>query len=247
MRAILTKIKPASGFSHFVHILLQMLLPFLLFVFTRLHLSVLAGILVVLSKWRMFAVRPRYWAANIRANAVDILVGVSFVLFMDQTRSISWQILWSGLYALWLVFIKPRSSLFFVTIQAGIGQTLALLAIFLNWGYAPLWWLILATWTVCYACARHYFTSFDEDHTSLFAHTWGYLMACVVWVLGHWLLFYGYLAQVTLLITAVGFCWASLYYLDETDRLSPLWRRQYVFMTVALVVVLLVFADWSGA
>ena len=33
--------------------------------------------LVILSKWRVIAVRPRFWWANIQANTVDIIVGIS--------------------------------------------------------------------------------------------------------------------------------------------------------------------------
>ena len=32
--------------------------------------------LVLLSKWRIFAVRSRYWIANIRANMIDLIVSL---------------------------------------------------------------------------------------------------------------------------------------------------------------------------
>ncbi|RKV95158.1 MAG: hypothetical protein D8G53_09440, partial [Candidatus Saccharimonas sp.] len=35
--------------------------------------------LVILSKWRVIAVRPRFWWANIQANLVDVAVGVGIV------------------------------------------------------------------------------------------------------------------------------------------------------------------------
>ncbi len=77
MRLLLRKIKPANGFSHFFHLGLLIILPAVIFVLVRLSFVQLALSIIVLSKWRMFAVRPRFWLANIRANAVDLIVGLS--------------------------------------------------------------------------------------------------------------------------------------------------------------------------
>jgi hypothetical protein len=63
--------------------------------------------------------------------------------------------------------------------------------------------------------------------------------------LSHWLLFYGQLAQPTLLLAVIGYGVATLYYLDHDDRLSSAWRRQFVLMMVAVVVVVLTFSDWG--
>lgn len=240
-----TKLKPASGFSHLLHIGFTILLPILIYILVRIQLVPLAISLVLISKWRMFAVRPRYWPANIRANAVDLMVGVSAVLFMARYDQISWQLLWVALYAAWLLFIKPNASALFIAIQAGVAQTLALVALFLILGKASLLWLVVAAWAICYLAARHFLSAFDEPHSSLYAHLWGYFAAALVWLLGHWLLFYGFLAQPVLLLTVIGLGCASLYYLEETDRLSQLLRRQLIFIMLAVVVVVLVFSDWG--
>jgi hypothetical protein len=245
MPALPTKLKPAPGFSHFIHIGLTILLPILVYIMIRMGFVQLALSLVLISKWRMFAVRPRYWPANIRANAIDIIVGVSFVLFMARTDVASWQLVWAVLYGIWLIFIKPNSSALFITIQAAVGQTLGLVALFLSLGELSLIYLVLGAWAICYLAARHFLTAFDEPHSSLYAHVWGYFAAALVWVLGHWLLFYSFLAQPALLLSVIGFGCATLYYLDETDRLSLFLRRQFVFIMVAVIVVVLVFSDWG--
>src|SRR3984957_302108 len=98
MRQQLARLKPAEGFSHVLHLVLVVLLPIVVFIFVRIHFVQLAVAVIILSKWRMFAVRPRYWPANIRANAVDIIVGVSAVIFMSQTSSSLWQLLWAVFY-----------------------------------------------------------------------------------------------------------------------------------------------------
>jgi hypothetical protein len=245
MRALPTKLKPASGFSHFVHLGLTVLLPALVFILVRINFIQLAMAVILLSKWRMLAVRPRYWPANVRANAVDLMVGVSIVIFMAHTDAFSWHLAWALAYGIWLVFIKPGSSSLVVSAQAFIGQTLALMALFLAWKNAPLVGLVVGLWGICYLAARHYFTSFDEPHSSLYAHFWGYFAAALIWILGHWLLFYGVLAQPTLILSVISFACGGLYYLEETDRLSLLWRRQFVLLMVAVIVVVLIFSDWG--
>jgi hypothetical protein len=245
MRQVASRLRPTSGFSHFVHLALLALLPALIFVLVRIRFVQVALALVLLSKWRMFAVRPRYWPANVRQNAVDIMVGVSVLVFMMNSGSVGFQLFWAVLYGVWLVAIKPGSSVFMVSIQAVIAQFAALIALFLAWVDAPLVGLVLAGWAICYLSARHFFSSFDEVYGSLYAHMWGYFAAALMWVLGHWLLFYSVLSQPALLLTVIGFGLATLYYLDETDRLSQLLRRQFVFIMVAVVVVVLVFSGWG--
>lgn len=245
MNKLASRIKPKSGFSSLVHLGLTALLPILIYILVRIDFVQLAAALVILSKWRMFAVRPRYWPANMRANAVDIMVGLSIVVFMSSTSVGAWQIAWALLYGLWLVFLKPGSSVLFVSLQAVVAQLTALMALFLLWGDASLFLLVAASWLVCYLCARHFFTSFDEPYASLYAHSWGYFAAALSWLLGHWLLFYGVLAQPTLLLVVIGYGLAAMYYLDQTDRLSVMWRKQFIIMMVAIVVVVLTFSDWG--
>lgn len=245
MNKLALRIKPKSGFADLAHIGLNALLPALLYVLVRIDFALLAAALIILSKWRMFAVRPRYWLANIRANAVDVMVGVSAVVLMSSTSIGMWQVVWAAAYSLWLVVLKPGSSTLQVTFQAGIGHFVSLMALFLVSGSMPLYALVIATWAVCYLSARHFFSSFDEPYTQLFAHLWAYFAAALVWVLGHWLLFYNVLAQPTLLLVVIGYGLASLYYLGQTDRLSPVWRRQFILMMIAIVAVVLLFSDWG--
>lgn len=239
------KLRPKRGFAYIFHIGLNALLPVLVYILVRIDFAILAAALIVLSKWRMFVVRVRYWPAIFRANAVDIMVGLSIVVFMMSTNIGMWQVIWAIVYAIWLIVLKPGSSMLKVSIQAGIGQLAALMALFLMSGEMPLYVLVVGTWAVCYLSARHFFTSFDEPYTQLYSHAWGYFAAALVWVLGHWLLFYNVLAQPTLLLTVIGYGLASLYYLDHNDRLSPVWRRQFVLMMLAIIAIVLTFSDWG--
>jgi len=242
---VLTKITPSRGFGHVFYLVYNALLPILVFLLVRTGFVQLALSLILLSKWRMFAVRPRFWLANIRANAIDIIIGVSVLAFMTATMSEIWQLLWAVLWAGWLIAIKPRADVLWVSLQALIGFAVGLSAMFLTWDSAPLFVLVGAAGLLCFFAAHHFFYSFDEPYTRLLAYFWGYFGAALVWILGHWLLFYGVIAQPTLLLVALGLGLGTLYYLDHFDRLSSNIRRQVVFILLAVVLVVLTFSDWG--
>jgi hypothetical protein len=245
MRALPSKLKPAQGFSHYFHIGLTSFLPAIIFVLVRIDFVTLAVAVVLLSKWRMFVVRPRYWLINLISNAVDIIVGVSTVVFMSHTQTMAFQLAIAAFYAVWLIFIKPGSSIMSVSLQALVSQAVGMVALYMSWTTAPALGIVIATWLISYLSARHFFTSFEDDYNDFYAFTWAYFSAALVWLLGHWLLFYGILPQPALLLSVLGFGLAGMYYLDEKDRLTPLVRRQIMFIMFAIVLVVLVFSDWG--
>ncbi len=236
MRQLVAKIKPASGFSRLAHVSLNILLALLVLVLVRIDFVQLALAIILLSKWRMFAVRPRFWPANVRANAVDIIVGVSLLVFMVHGDTQWLQLLWATAYALWLLFLKPASGATMVSLQSMIGLLSGLTALFLGWGGGALYALVLTSSLICYLTARHFFDSFDEPYAKLLSYLWGYFAGALVWVLGHWLLFYGFIAQPTLLLVAIGYGLAALYYLDHYDRLSKVVRLEIMITTYTIII-----------
>ena len=245
IKPLLSKIKPTSGFSHFLHNLLQVALPVAVFVMVRLEFAALALAVVILSKWRMIAVRPRFWAANIRANSVDLMVGISVVLFMVNSDSLMIQTIWTALYIVWLLFIKPARSSLMVMFQAFIAQFVALSALYLVWTDGPSAGLTLFTGLICLFAARHFFDTFNEPYARMLSYSWGYFGAALAWLLSHWLLFYVVVAQPTLILSTIGYGLAVLYYLDHTERLSKGVRQQFIFVMLAIILVVLAFSDWG--
>lgn len=245
MGQITSKIKPAAGFSHFVHILLVCLLPALIFVFIRTGFVNLAVAIIILSKWRMFAVKPRHWPANIRANAVDLIVGLSAVIFMSHTDSQLFQLIWAVAYGIWLLVIKPLSTTFGIMLQAQISQALGLISLYIAWGDSSTIVLVIATWVVCYNTARHFFVTFEESMVRYLSGVWAYFASAVAWILSHWLLFYGPISQPALLLSVISFGMGGIYYLEKSDKMSQLLRRQIVFVVVAVVLIVLTFSDWG--
>jgi len=149
MRPLINKITPSRGFSHTFYFVFNAALPLLVFLLVRISFVQLALSLILLSKWRMLAVRPRFWVANIRANAIDMIVGVSVLAFMVAAGSSEiLQFVWAVFYAGWLIGVKPRGETFWVSAQALIGFAAGLMAVFVTWDHEPLGLLVLSVGAV---------------------------------------------------------------------------------------------------
>ena len=238
MRALLKKIQPSRGFGYVAYLVFNVLLPVLVLLLVKAELGTVALAVILLSKWRMFAVQPRFWIANIRANAIDILLGVSMLAFMVGTTGDWTRIGYALIWAVWLIFIKPRTSPLMVSVQAWLGQAAALMAVFSVWSQAPLVVLVGAVGLTCFFAAHHFFYSFDEPYLRLLAYIWGYFGAALTWVLGHWLLYHNVVSQPTLILLAVSLGLGSLYYLDHFDRLPRLVRREVLFIVTAVIGIM---------
>lgn len=105
--------KSRNAVSSFLHVILNLLLAVASIGATLITGNCIIGlILVVISKWRIFAVNHRYWWLNIRSSLVDFIVGISFVLlaYAAGTTLLPVHIALMVAYAVWLIIIKPRSS-----------------------------------------------------------------------------------------------------------------------------------------
>lgn len=247
VKKIANRLQPTSGFAHFFHLSIVALLPLAVFIFVRLELVGVALAVILLSKWRIFAIRPRYWLAHIRTNAVDIIFGLSILSFMTSTTSMSWQLLWVLAYEVWMLYIKPGTNALLVSVQALLVQMVGLLAVFIAFEEAGLGLYVALVALISYFSARHFFGSFEEHNYSAYSWTWALFSASLTWVLSHWLLFYGEVAQPALLLSVLAYGLGGLYYLSETDRLSKLVQRQLVFVVLAVVTLVLIFSDWGSS
>lgn len=240
------RIKTQGRYAAVAHFSLIAILPLLIYVLVRLEFVAFAFAIILLSKWRIFAVKARHWPANIRSNAVDILVGLSIVVFISLSSTQLLQLGWTFSYMAWLIFIKPRSTPLWIGLQAMISQTFSLVAIFLVWNNASETGLTFAVWGVTYLCARHFLGAFDEAMARASAYAWAFFAASLTWLTSHWLLYYKVISQPALIITVIGYGMAAMYYLQHTDRLKKGVRIQFVTVMVAIVLFILVFSDWSG-
>jgi hypothetical protein len=204
----------------------------------------------LLSKWRTFAVRPRYWFANVQANLVDMIVGLSYVVLLYAAGdALPIQIVLTMLYVGWLLFIKPRSKRIFVAVQAGtavfLGVT-ALMTTSYDW-YASV--VVLVMWLIGYSAARHVLSGYDEAHRSFFSLVWGLVFAEIGWLAYHWTFAYtipGFgdikLSQVALVALALSFLAERVYAsyrrhegVRSADVILPL------LLTVSVILVIMIF------
>lgn len=143
--------------------------------------------LVLLSKWRVLAVRPQHWLAHIVANSVDIIVSLGYVVFLSAAAgALPVQIGLTLLYIAWLLVIKPSSKRSLVTTQAGVATFVGVSAL-MQVSYA--WWdvaVVLAMFIVGCAAARHVLTAYQESHFRILSLAWGLIMAEIGWLVYHW-------------------------------------------------------------
>lgn len=253
-------VRKKSFLSELIYTILNIGLAVALLLIVRYTEAIwFAILLVLLSKWRIFAVRPRYWWANLRSNVVDIIVSVSVVLHMytinsalisDATKLLLLVVV-TILYICWLLYIKPRSKRSYMALQAGIAIFLGISALFtisFNW---PVSVVVVGAWLIGYSATRHILGSYDDETHGLFLGlVWGLVVAEISWVAYHWAIAYPLpivtslmIPQVAIAITLVSFlaykCYDSFYHhakIRSNDILLPL-----LFTLSVLVVLFLLF------
>lgn len=245
VRLLVDKITPGRGFAHAFHVSFQALLPPVLLVLVYLGFNLLALVVLLLSKWRMFALHPRHWLAHIRTNAVDIIVGLSFLALIIESSFLILQLIWVILFELWLLVLKPRSDTAAVAAQGVLAQGFGLGTVLLAIPEANRLLIVISFWLITYFSARHFFNAFEEPRAHLLSAIWAFFAAALAWVLSHWLLFVGPIAQPALIVTVLAIGFATMYYLDSAGRLGSIVRRQILMTLLAVLFVIIIFSDWG--
>ena len=250
-------VKRRSFLSEVVYITLNVALAIGLMLIVRTTNSLLPAFgLVLLSRWRVLAVRPRYWFANIQGDLVSLIVSVSFVVFLysfniadigDFSRFIS-QGLLVALYILWLIYLKPKSKRRYVALQAGTALFTGVTAIF-TMGYG---WdsslIILTIWLVGYATARHVLNTYDEEtHVLQLSLVWGLVLAEIGWLAYHWTIAYRIpimgqllLPQVSIIMLSLGFLAYkayNLYFHFQKIRLGDIFLPLTFVVNIFIVLI----------
>jgi hypothetical protein len=240
------RLKPINGFGKVLHFLLRIILPILVLILVRLDFVQLALIVVVLSKWRMFAVKPRFWLANILANSIDLVFGLSLVYFITYASSnIYWQLIWVLVYIIWLIFIKPAESVFLVSVQAFIGQFVGLTAIYLFWPNGSIWGLMILVGLICYMSARHFLNSFNEVYMNLISFFWAYVGISLAWLTSHWLVYYKVFSQPVMLLSILGYGLAIVYYLDHFKKYKKFSKIEITAVFIISLIIIVFYSSWT--
>lgn len=212
-----------------------------------------AFILVLLSKWRVFAVRPRYWLANIQANFVDFIVSVSTVVLMYSVGVSGWQslllqILLTVFYIAWLIYLKPRSSKRSVVMQAWVSLIAGTIALFVSSYSWPIELVVIGMAISGYVSARHVLTQYEEDHLQFLSLLNAFIMAQIGWIFYHWVIAYSLpvigarVPQVAIIVAVISFVMYKVYdSYRRHDRVEPADIVMPVLFGIGIILVLLAF------
>ncbi len=219
--------------------------------------------LVLLSKWRVLAVRPRYWLAHVQANMVDIIVSLGLVILLYTAGhggtgdGVVTQIILTLLYIAWLLVLKPRTKRSYVVAQAGVALAIGTIALFsVAYGW-PSSLVVIAMFILGYSTARHVLSAYSDPDLMTMSLIWGFVMAQIGWVSFHWLIAYQIpfvemikLPQVTIVVLAISFLAERVYssYVKNGEvRGSDVLLPSLLSLGVLAVVVVLFNGLNSGA
>lgn len=247
---LLKNIRKRSFLSEVAYVILNIALAVMLLVLVLVvNVPWPALGLVLLSKWRIFAVRSRYWAANIRANLVDVIVGISMVVFLySASGSLTTQMGLTALYVAWLLFLKPKSKRSYVATQAMVGLIFGIGAVVQISPSLPASIVVLLAWLVGFATARHVLSVQHESHINFLSLLWGFVVAEIMWLAYHWTIGYQVgstlqLPQVAVIIVALSFLAERIYmsaHRNGTVQTSEIMMPTLLTLSV-IGVVLFVF------
>lgn len=247
------QLTPTSRVAATLHIVLRSLLPVMVLILVVQRFTIGAVLIVLLSKWRILSVRPRYWLANVKANLVDITVSLGVVAYLDSIVMTQGArlfdlslIVWTVLFIGWLVFLKPLSSSLAMAGQALIAQALGVAALYAHYSAWNSSLLIASVWVVCFGSALHFLTSFEDDANKALAHVWALFGAQLALILNHWVIVYNSaVPQIALILVLIGYALAIGYYLHKTKGLRGSVRQQLVVFTLGILILVIVFSDWQ--
>jgi hypothetical protein len=240
--------------SEIVYATFNALLPVVVLLLVRaFDPPYLALVVVLLSKWRILALRPRFWWANVKSNMVDIIVGVGAVgLLYLAGDSLALQLFITALYMLWQLVVKPLSSSHGIMLQAGIAQFVGLVVLFSFSTVLPELIIIFGCWVSGYVTARHLISNYEEPYVELWASLWGLLTAQLGWLLFYWTAAYGIgivaiqIPQIAIIMLVLGFSGARIYHMQKHETLTSSVLRGTALFTIVLLAIILIFTPWDA-
>ena len=248
--------KSRNALSSVLHVILNVVLGVGSVFATIVSGSWLIGIiLVIVSKWRMFAVRPRFWFLNLKSNLVDLIVGSSLVLltYFSGTTLLPVHYLLAALYVLWLVIIKPITSETGNLIQSIFAIILGTSASVIIAASLDSALLVLLEFIIGYAASRHVLCQNNSKTEFGFASLLcGLIFSEIAWLAHSWLIVYSFsstgiiLPQLSLILAIIAFVFNKVYVavnkrdgkLKGEDVAFPI-----VFGILTISVIILFFSE----
>lgn len=251
--------KGRNALSTVLHISLNIALAVISTALTVISGSWIFGVmLVLLSKWRVIAVRPRYWWINIKANLVDFVVGVSLVFLVYAVGREGWNIwhtLLTLIYTVWLIFIKPRSEALMTEVQAMFALFFGTFATaIMTAQFDPLLG-VLFSFIIGYGASRHVLIQSDDHDFTLTTFICGLMVAELSWIFYYRTIAYSFGEDVIFAIPQLPIVVCTLFFLFARGYKSALRHDGKIraddviapaIFSVSLMFVMVFFYSMAG-
>lgn len=196
--------------------------------------------------------RGRGWLERVPA----LLIGLSVVLVVAVLPRALAQAGVVGLYGLWRVWWAtkhagaPASLLNLLFVQGAVFEALFLMAAVWR---TPNWVVIGLAWGAAYVSVYAVLAQRGERAAGVLAATWALAVAEIAWVLLQWLFTYtlsgGYLLvpQPALVLTALAYCFGSIYVAQRQGKLSRGRLTEYLLIGLILIAIVVMGTPWRGS
>ena len=244
-----------NALSSFIHIALNITLAISSIFITWTTGSPLIGLfLVFLSKWRMFAVRPRYWAINLKSSLVDIIVGCSFVLiaYCSGKVLLPIHVILMALYSVWLIILKPRSNEVATNIQSLSAIFLGTTALTLMTASANSIYMAIGSFIIGYAATRHILIQGDDKDYNVIIIAGAIISAEIAWLCHSWLIVYSFtemgiiIPQLSIILTIVAFIFGFTYKSITKNNGELKWSEigiPTIFTIITIAIIIIFFSQ----
>lgn len=217
-----------------------------------------AMVLIFLGKWRIFAVRRRYWWPNLLASLPDIIVGFGLVVLIWRAgllanslglNALPVQIILAVLHAAWLIFLKPQHKEIFIVFQAAVAQFVGIMALLSVANTLPLAITILFAFIIGYAAARHILLIHEEKQMNIIALAWGLVVSEICFAAWHWTIAYSItpliaIPQGAIIVIMLGFAVYCFY--DSFRRHKKVRSEDIILPTFFSSFVILILLILGG-
>lgn len=212
--------KSRNMLSSVIHVIFNIILGIGSVLITVVSGSWLIGIITILiSKWRTFAVRPRYWLLNLKSSLVDLIVGLSIVTiaYCSGTSMLAIHYILCILYPLWLVILKPMSTELATKLQALVAILLGTTATVLISASYDSSIIVIITFIIGYAAARHILIQNNDRNFNLVTLICGLVSAEIAWLCQTWLIVYSFgstgiiIPQLSIILILMSFAFMQSY------------------------------------
>jgi hypothetical protein len=244
--------KSRNTLSSFLHVILNIILAVGSIYITFITGNPLPGLLLVLlSKWRMFAVRPRYWFLNLKSNLVDIIVGASFVLiaYCTGTKFMPMHVILSILYTLWLVVLKPKSNELATNLQALSAVFFGTTALVLLTATLDSAVLLVGSFIIGYGAARHVLVQGNSHNYELVMLLAGLVSAEVAWLCHAWLIVYSFagtgivIPQLSIILVILSYVFGFIYRSITKNENKVNWQEIIIpiIFSASLITIIVIW------